>query len=380
MPEEGDLGVIGGGPAGAMAAIESARHGLRVSIWDRMKFPHDKVCGAFLSPESLPLLRKAIPLAVSRSVPIFRADFFSTRGRRHSIGFHEPGAGLSRRALDEALWRAAAEAGAWCHEGISIAGIKAAERGRRWEVISTTGSRSTVRKMLLACGRWWKLDGLASPATHPNERSRGPWIGAKAQFRGVARTDAIEMYFFPGGYCGLAPIEDDNYNACCLLHRSIARRCGGGIADFRAWLEKAARHPVLAARLRNAIQVSETVTTAPVRPARRKSAIGGVLVAGDAAGFLDPFTGDGISMALHSGRLAARLLAQQTSPESSTQIARQYCRQLSRSVRSSYFWAALVRAFVRAPADLQDWFEAAIPPFLSSRLLAETRWREAQQG
>jgi menaquinone-9 beta-reductase len=380
-----DLGIIGGGPAGATAAIEAARSGLRVVVWDRGTFPRDKVCGEFISPESIPLLQKLIPATLLRAAAIRRAEFYSKKGHSHSVIFPAPAAGLSRYLLDNALWRAAAGAGAVCCEGAVVTRVS---KGRSsvvdgdaaWEVtsvIADTPSAFRVRELLLACGRWWRVDGLPSPTESCGKRNRGgEWVGAKAHFAGIEPRDAVEMYFFQGGYCGLAPAEDGIYNACFLVRRALARSCrDGGITDFRAWIGQIARHPALTARLRNGIQVSETIATAPVSPARRTSAVEGALAAGDAAGFLDPFTGDGISMALHSGRLAACELARGLRRSCSPPATRRYRRELDQSVWRSYFWAALLRALLRAPTDLQDWIARTLPPFAGARFLSATRWR-----
>jgi flavin-dependent dehydrogenase len=181
------------------------------------------------------------------------------------------------------------------------------------------------------------------------------------------------MYYFPGGYCGLAPMEDGLYNACCLVHRRLARNTGG-IDDFAEWLKTVARHGALDARLWGAIQVSDTVATAPVRPARRRAECDGALLVGDAAGFLDPFTGDGISMALHSGGLAAAESARRVGHAVTEPMACSYSQQLGRAVRRSYRVAGLLRALVRAPSVVQALAAAALP-WLGARLHAETRWR-----
>jgi flavin-dependent dehydrogenase len=101
-----------------------------------------------------------------------------------------------------------------------------------------------------------------------------------------------------------------------------------------------------------------------------------VFLAGDAAGFLDPFTGDGISQALHSGRLAAEALAIACRDEddSGAGMAHAYRQRLSSAVGRSYRVASLVRALVRAPAPVQQAAAAALP-WLGPRLLAATRWR-----
>lgn len=374
-----DVAIIGGGPAGAAAALEAQRRGLRAAIWERERFPRDKVCGEFISPESIPLLESEIPESFQRAPSITRAEFISIRGIAYGFALPRPARGLSRRLLDASLWQAAARAGARVKEGEAVLRVqKFALKGGApdgWEIETENGAVERARALVVACGRWWKLEGFPSPALE--ERNSGPWLGAKAHFRGVAPRPAVEMFFFPGGYCGLAPVEDGITNACCLVHRRLVREAGAaGAKDFAAWIARVARHPALNERLRNAVQDGETVTTAPVRPARRRAECGGALLIGDAAGFLDPFTGDGISMALHSGHLAVEELAKRLQArESNLHMAAQtYAQRLQESVERSYAVAGLVRALVCAPAVIQQSAAAAIP-WLGVRLLAGTRWR-----
>jgi flavin-dependent dehydrogenase len=374
-----DLAIVGGGPAGTVAALEASRRGLRTSVWERECFPRDKVCGEFISPEALPWLERETPEALARAACIRRSEFVSPSGRRIGFTFPEPARGLSRRVLDEALWRAASAAGAKVWEGTAARKLrKVLTRGPGeafWELKSSAGSVARARSVVLACGRWWNLEGFHSPARERMSGSVGPWLGAKAHFAGVEPSDAVEMYFFPGGYCGLAPIEDGLYNACCLAHRGLARRAvRGGLTDFAGWLGAVSRHPLLTRRLRGAGQVSETVATAPLAPARRQAASSGVLKVGDASGFLDPFTGDGISMAIESGRLAAEVLAAPRGRGSAQETVRLYRQRLGRGVRRSYWVAGLLRLLVAAPAGVQDAAAQALVR-LAPRLFTETRWR-----
>ena len=76
-----DLAIIGGGPAGSAAALEARRRGLKVAIWERERFPRDKVCGEFVSAESVPLLKNVIPEVLQNASVITRAEFVSPRGR-----------------------------------------------------------------------------------------------------------------------------------------------------------------------------------------------------------------------------------------------------------------------------------------------------------
>ncbi len=400
-----DLAIIGGGPAGTAAALEARRRGLQVAIWERDRFPRHKVCGEFISAESLPLLQQEIPGALARSAVIRRAEFVAPSGRRYSFRLPSAARGLSRSVMDEALWRAAIRSGAETHEVTAILGVGrrtlgpriSCARGREseawgnlpfpldrvlpslqlWEVRPAESDSRSARAVLVACGRWWSLGGFPSPSQ--DERAAGPWLGAKAHFAGVPPHDAVEMYFFPGGYCGLAPIEDGLLNACCLLHRSLTRRAGAeGLADFALWLRKVARHPGLDARLHDATQVTRTVATAPVQPMRRRADYSGALLAGDAAGFLDPFTGDGISQALNAGRLAAETVAQAYRDDRGSLVsAHAYQRRLCQAVGRSYRVAALLRLLVRAPAGLQQLAATLLSGF-GPRLITATRWHVNQ--
>ncbi len=388
-----DLAIIGGGPAGTAAALEASRRGLSVAIYERDRFPREKVCGEFLSGESLPLLECEIPAALTRGAAIRRAEFISPRGRLHDFELPAAGRGLSRHVLDQALWQAASAAGVLTREGEPVRWLGRLESGsgcagngqghgrvKCWEIESAKGTIETAKRLIIACGRWWALEGFPSPAGQGKRIAAGAWLGVKAHFSGVALRDAVEMYYFSGGYCGLAPIEDGLYNACCLVHRSLARDPGArGMGDFAAWIRAVARHRALDVRLRGAVQASATITTAPLGPGRRRPVSEGAMLAGDAAGFLDPFTGDGISMALHSGKLAAGEWArcsEEAGDVNANQALSVYRRRLVRAVRRSYAVAGLVRALVSGPAMVQASVAAALP-WLGTHLHASTRWQRS---
>jgi flavin-dependent dehydrogenase len=383
-----DLAIIGGGPAGTAAALAARASGSRVAVWDRQTFPHDKVCGEFISGESLPLLERLIPAALRRSASIARCEFISPHGQVDGFTLPQPARGLSRRCLDHALWQAAAGAGALTHEGTAIRCVnRLAQRGGAvpaWQLKTADGEVITSRSLLLACGRWWSIEGLASPLAGLKSRANA-WTGLKAHFTGIALCDAVEMYYFPGGYCGLAPIEDGTYNVCCLVHSSLLKEAGesGGSRDLGHWLQRVAQHPALEARLEGAAQASATLATAPVSPATRRAALGGALVIGDAAGFIDPFTGDGISMALHSGLLAAEILssARNDSPRfaGEHEPGSEYRRRLREAVGQSYWFAGLLRKLVGAPEFLQA-AAARFLPRLGPTLMERTRWRAMQNS
>jgi flavin-dependent dehydrogenase len=375
-----DLAIIGGGPAGTAAALEGGRLGLRTAIWERDRFPRDKVCGEFISPAALPLLQSEIPGAVARGAEILRAEFVSDKGVSRTFRLPRPALGLSRRVLDRALWKRCETSGIEVHEGVSVRSAqKLGSRDRQaasWEIETLAGNVRKARALIVACGRWWTVRGLLSPTRQLEPPRPGEWVGVKAHFAGVRPRGNVEMYFFHGGYCGLAPVEGDACNVCCLVHREQVRQCRAkAMHDFAAWLVQVSQLAALENRLRGAEQVSAVVTTAPVHLSRRRTKQDGALMVGDASGFLDPFTGEGISMALHSGRLAAQAVAM-TSFEgfNSERAAEIYCQSLEEAVSRSYTIAALARGLLQGPAWLRGLVTTPLP-WIGKRLVRETRWR-----
>ncbi len=375
-----DLAIIGGGPAGTAAALEGRRHGLSVGIWERDRFPRDKVCGEFISSEAYPILQNAIPGTVVRGTTIRSAQFVTDHDSSRTFHLPHPALGLSRRMLDAALWKAAESAGVGVHEGVTVSRVRKLGSGVRqdgaWEIESDSGSVRGAKALIVACGRWWAMDGLSSPARQVGPRTLGEWAGFKAHFAGVPPRDKVEMYFFGAGYCGLAPVEGGVLNVCCLVHREKLRESRPkALEDFAAWLAQVSQLPALETRLRGAVQVSPVVTTAPVRPDRRCAVQGGALLVGDASGFIDPFTGEGISMALHSGRLAARAVAFSLSKGLSGQSAAEiYDQSLNQAVRRSYWIATAARGLIQGPVWLRRGVTAPLP-WVGKYLVRGTRWK-----
>ncbi len=326
-----DLVIIGGGPAGTAAAIMAARQRADVLLLERGRYPRHKVCGEFVSPEALDLLASLLPdPALLRDAPrIARARLFLD-GTACEGAVSPPAASIARSALDAALWHAAESSGAECRQQVTVTAIR--RRPGQFEIISPGGEFS-ARTVIDASGRWSHLHQTPVP-------KRG-WLGLKAHFVSCASPDCTDLYFFPGGYCGVQPVGDNRVNVCAMVRPDIATRLE----------EVFARHPRLAEASRGWRQVTDTVATSPLvfRAAMPEDA--GVLRAGDAAKFIDPFAGDGISLALHSGALAAQASAgvwKGTAELADT--AREYRRAYARRFGPAFRSAARFRRLLALPA------------------------------
>jgi flavin-dependent dehydrogenase len=343
--------IVGGGPAGASAAIGLARAGIAPRLLERSTGPHEKVCGGFLGWDSLEALRQ-LGLEPERlgARAITRLRLCSPGGEAEAELPH-PAAGLSRRALDEAMLAAAAAVGARVERGVTARSLDAAERRVRLD----SGEEATADVLLLATGKH-ELRGGA----RPRDTSEDP-IGLRtpiAPTPALARVldGVIELHLFDGGYAGLLLQEDGAANLCLSAAKSRLKRAGGIaqlIAELRAEL------PRLHERLR-AGEAGEWSAIAGVPYGWRGAETEpGVFRLGDQAAVIASLAGDGIAIALASGREAAKaLIAGQDSSAYQARLARRAARPVR--VAEALRWAAerptprsalmhLVRAVPAAP-------------------------------
>jgi len=290
---EFDVAVVGAGPAGTSAAITAARLGAKVVLLESVEFPRHKVCGEFVSSESLDILRDLLRGAAGadelfQSAPTIDQTRLFLAGRVVTARVTPSALSIPRYDLDNCLWHAAKQAGVESRSSCEVRAIHGTGPFR----LETAAGKVSTRTVVVAAGRWSKF---MSPSALPS----GPkWIGIKAHYREQPPACSTDLYFFDHGYCGVQPVAGDAVNACAMVR-----------SDRATSLEEVfALHPALAERSRNWQPIMEAVTTAPLLHLPAHPIRDNMTFVGDAAAFIDPFVGDGISIALRSGRLAARCL------------------------------------------------------------------------
>jgi flavin-dependent dehydrogenase len=290
-----DLAIIGGAPAGSSAAITAARSGATVALFEARDFPRHKVCGEFVSAESLDLLARLLhdaPEATSlfASAPVIDRTRLLLGERVIEAAVSPAALSISRNDLDALLWNAARHAGVEAHCNCEVE----AYNGNGPFAIETSSGSCSAKALMVAAGRW-------SQFTTDRTLPPGPkWIGVKAHFRELKAERSSDLYFFENGYCGVQPVDVDTVNACAMVR-----------SDCATSLEEVfALHPRLAARAARWQPLMQPISTAPLVYRKPQPVRNNIVFAGDAAAFIDPFVGDGISIALRSGRVAAQCLCE----------------------------------------------------------------------
>ena len=324
-----DLIVVGGGPAGTSAAITCARNAARVLLLERGRFPRHKVCGEFISAESLDLLadllapRHAWLLAGATRISSARVFL---DGHMIHTPVDPPAASISRLDFDTALWDSAEQCGVDGRQQVTVQSIS----GTGPFLLTTSVGEFESHALIDASGRCSNLN----PA--PVD-SGVKWLGLKGYFTEPSPLPSVDLYFFDGGYCGVQPVKMGEetepigrINACAMVRADVASRLP----------EVFVRHPALRERSRGWEPVIDPVSTSPLIFREPQPERDGILMTGDAAAFVDPFVGDGISLALRSGSLAGECLipffAGSTSLlEAAHNYRRTYVRRLSPVFRTS---------------------------------------------
>lgn len=315
MRTQYDVIIAGAGPAGSSAAIHLADGGLNVLLVEQKKFPRAKLCGEFISPECQDHFQK---LGVARSIlcsgpaAITETVFYSRRGHSVSVpsswfGGGRMALGLSRAVMDDVLLRRAAHVGVTVIEGASaieplintdsVHGLKIRRGTEDREYRAPVTIDATGRSRILAR----KTD---------HSLTRKPkLIAFKAHLQNTrVAPGACEIYFYPGGYGGLSSIESGASNLCFIVTAEQVKSCHSN--PKRVMREAVMQNARARYALEHAHATSEWLSASWEHFGRRNPAPAkGLLAVGDAAAFIDPFTGSGMLMAFESGELAAQVIA-----------------------------------------------------------------------
>ena len=335
-----DALVIGGGPAGASLAVLLARSGRDVLLVEREPAATDKVCGEFLSREAARYLGcLGVDLEALGAVPIERVRVVHRSGVVDA-GLPFRAVSLSRRVLDEALLQHAADAGVTLLRGAPARSLLPATSG--WTARLANGATVHARAAFLATGKH-DVHGKKRPqgVQHDLVAFKLHWRLAPIQAEELS--GHVELVLFRGGYAGLQPVEGGRANLCLLVRRKRLAELGGWSLLLAA-IRAEATH--LDRRLQGAMPCASrplSLSAIPYGYVRRRA--DGIWHLGDQGAVIPSFSGDGMSIALHSAQLAASTYLAGGEPDA---FQAQLARDVAGQVRLA---TAFSMALVRSPAQ-----------------------------
>jgi menaquinone-9 beta-reductase len=339
VAERTDLLVVGGGPAGLATAVRARLAGLTVTVLDRSRPPIDKACGEGLMPDAVARLRE---IGVEpRGFPLRGIRYFDGELMAEGTFPLAGGLGLRRTELHDALVRRAEAVGVESRWGVKVLGLvgNEVETGggsfrARW-IAGADGLRSQVR-------RWAGLD--AGPGPRPR-------FGVRRHYAVAPWSDFVEVSWGPECEAYVTPVAPDQVGVALLWS-----------GEARGFDDLLARFPTLQARLAGVPVSARDRGVGPLHQRVRVPVAGPAALVGDAAGYLDAITGEGLAVALHeSAALVEAVLAGDLS---------RYATAWRRINRLPNFMTSLVLALERRPRLRRRAIRAlAAEPALFSRLL-----------
>ncbi|MBI2933583.1 MAG: NAD(P)/FAD-dependent oxidoreductase [Planctomycetes bacterium] len=313
-----DVIIVGAGPAGSTLAAFLGARGLRVLLVDKARFPRDKVCGEYMSPQALATLDRsgALPKVERvahrklRGVIVAAYDGTRSRGTYRSFGRYAPyrpyGLAIRRLVFDQVLFEHAKSLASvtaiegfrveeLIREGERVAGVRGCWDAGRAELrapltVGADGVRSVVARGL----------GLSEFAADHQK------YALAAYWRDMEHEDYGELHMGFPGYFALAPVEENLVNVNFVVDRKDIDAARGDAASF--YVSHLRSNPRLSERMRRATRVGPVRATGPMARRCKGPVAPGAMLIGDAAEFVDPFTGEGLFSAIRSAEVAAGVI------------------------------------------------------------------------
>ena len=335
-----DICIVGGGLAGLTAALGALRLGFSVTLLEKKRYPFHKVCGEYLSLESLALLRwMDLPLDTETLPRIGNFGFSLPGGSSFRCALPLGGLGISRFLLDDLIRKKAESEGGVILDQTRALSFAAEGDGFRVQTDHATCTEISARWVLGAMGRNKPRFALAPGEMPPGKR----YIGVKRHIRADLPPDRIELHAFPGGYCGISAVENGLY---CLCYLSAERPLDPeGIEN--KFLKQ---NPVLKRYLEEYEPSTPRVTTSGVFFSPRPLQHEGMLFLGDTAGMIPPLAGNGMSMAMHSAVLALQTLKIARGKPAGFSPSRHYEGLWKQNFSARLRMAALLQEIMEKPA------------------------------
>ena len=338
-----DAVIIGAGPAGSAAARLLAQANWNVALVEKAVFPRRKVCGEFISATTMSVLKAcgvAVPFIAAAGPLVTRIGAYAGSAMLVAPREQAWGRALGREHLDTMLRDAAVRAGATLFQPAQVTALQ--QDGDEQHCILDDGREISSRVVIAACGSW-NTKGVFAVAD--NKPAASDLFAFKAHFAQSALPPGLmPLLAFPGGYGGL--VESDNGRvslSCCIRRDTLSKVRNGGKAGDAVLAHIMATTKGARLALENAVQDGSILSTGPIRPGIRAMTHNegahddNVFFTGNIAGEAHPVIAEGISMAIQSSSLLAKLLISHRGEL----YAREWKRQFAPRIRAAALFAHL---------------------------------------
>lgn len=287
--------------AGLCSAIHLSKLGISCIVWEKGEFPRHKVCGEYVSTETLNYLSfLGFDPYAHGAIKINEFQVSHWNGDITHAQLDQGAFGLSRYVFDDALYQLAMKNGATVNSVENVTEVEKNENG--YEVKTNKGTYQ-VGILLSAHGKKSNIDRLLDREFFQKDSN---YIGIKYHYRFVIPPQQVSLHNFEKGYCGVSMIEDEKINVCYLTTKSLLKE-HGSIAQMES--EVLHKNPYLKDLFQNGENLFEEPKTISDFSFRSKTAVeDGILMIGDSAGLITPLCGNGMAMAIHAGYIVSTLL------------------------------------------------------------------------
>lgn len=297
-----DVAIIGGGLAGLSLAIQCAEEGFRVVLFEKENYPFHKVCGEYISLESWDFLQRLGIDLPSLHLPVIKTLHLSdVKGNEYSFDLPLGGFGISRHSLDFSLYKIAVAKGVEVFTGSKV---NSATYSNDRFTITTTNREVVAKVAVCSYGKRSNLDiKWKRPFTLQKGNSLNNYVGIKYHINYQHDARSISLHNFYNGYCGISKIEDDKSCLCYLTTAQNLKENDNSIGEMQK--KVLYKNP----RLREIFSSAEFLYEEPlaisqISFSKKLQVEDHMFMLGDAAGMISPLCGNGMSMAMHSSKLA----------------------------------------------------------------------------
>ena len=304
MKTEYDIAIIGGGLAGLATSIQLARLGYAVVLFEKDAYPSHKVCGEYISLESRHFLT-SLGLSIDDHFPIIHTlQLTAPNGKQLTTKLPLGGFGISRYLLDSTLANIAIESGVELLQKTKVDNVVFDKTFS----IQFSGQTIQAKVCCAAYGKRSNLDVKWNRDFIQKKDDRlNNYVGIKYHVKTNWKEDVIGLHNFKNGYCGISKVENETFCLCYLTTAENLRHNGNNIKQMER--NVLFQNPHLKTIFINSEFVQDfPVTISQISFSKKSRVQNHLLMLGDAAGMITPLCGNGMSIALHTSKIAARLI------------------------------------------------------------------------